>query len=66
MMFVDIIKNLKNMLHSKSNIIDISFPEEQKYIQVKNMTLDNTKLKSIGFEPLVSIESGLQMMSQML
>ena len=66
MMFVDIIKNLKNMLHSKSNIIDIPFPEEQKYIQVKNMTLDNTKLKSIGFVPKLDIESGLQMISQVL
>lgn len=66
MMFVDIIKNLKNMFHSKSNIIDIPFSEEQKYIQVKNMTLDNTKLKSIGFKPVMNIKSGLQMMSQIL
>lgn len=66
MMFVDIIKSSKNILNSKSNIIDISFPEEQKYIQVKNMTLDNTKLKSIGFKPEMNIESGLQLMSQML
>jgi nucleoside-diphosphate-sugar epimerase len=35
-------------------------PDNQKYIQVKNMTLNIDKIKFLGFSPLMSFEDGLQ------
>ena len=35
-------------------------PENQKYIQVKNMTLNTDKLQSLGFACEMSFSQGLQ------
>lgn len=61
-MFSDIIKNSKDILNSKSNLINIAFPNEQQYIQIKNMTLNTTKLKDIGFVCSMDFDSGLEKM----
>lgn len=61
--FRSIIETAKDLTKSQSKIIDIPFPENQKFIQVKNMTLDNQKLKDINFSNKMSIEEGLQILS---
>lgn len=58
--FQSIIKDAKHITKSKSNLIDIPFPEEQKFIQVKNMTLNADKLNSLGFSCEMNFEKGLQ------
>jgi len=58
--FRDIIEDAKGILKSTSNIIDVPFPKEQEHIQVKNMTLINDKLISLGFSPSISFDEGLK------
>lgn len=61
--FREIIEISKNLSESKSKIIDIPFPDDQKFIQVKNMTLNNKKLCSLNFSCEMNIERGLQILS---
>lgn len=61
--FRKIIETAKDLTKSQSKIIDISFPDNQKYIQVKNMTLNNQKLKDLDFSCEMSIQEGLQILS---
>jgi nucleoside-diphosphate-sugar epimerase len=61
--FREIIETAKDFTRSQSKIIDISFPDNQKFIQVKNMTLNNQKLKDFGFSCKMSIQEGLQILS---
>lgn len=61
--FREIIETAKDLTGSQSNIIDVSFPDNQKFIQVKNMTLNNQKLKDLNFSCQMSIERGLQILS---
>lgn len=58
--FREIIETSKVLTSSKSKIIDVSFPNNQRFIQVKNMTLNTKKLESFGFLCNVSFETGLQ------
>lgn len=58
--FRDVILYAKNIVGSKSKILDIETPKEQKYLQIKNMTLNVDKLKSLGFECEMSFDSGLK------
>lgn len=58
--FRDIIEDAKDILKSTSNIIDAPFPKEQEHIQVKNMTLNNDKLISLGFSPSITFDEGLK------
>lgn len=51
MMFDDIIKIAKNKLESSSAIVSVPFPKEQSHIQIKNMTLNIDKLKTLGWSP---------------
>lgn len=64
--FRDVIKTARNIVESESNLIDVEIPQEQKYIQVKNMTLNNDKLKSLGFTPSINFEEGLKNLCDML
>ena len=61
--FREIIETAKDLTRSQSKIIDISFSDNQKYIQVKNMTLNNQKLKDLDFSCKMSIQEGLQILS---
>jgi len=61
--FREIIETAKDLTKSQSNIIDIPFPDNQKFIQVKNMTLNNQKLKDFDFSCNMSIQKGLQILS---
>lgn len=58
--FRSIIEQAKDILKSKSNIINAPIPIEQKYIQAKNITLNNDKLISLGFSPSISFDEGLK------
>ena len=60
--FRDIILSAKNVIGSDSKIIDVEIPKEQQYLQIKNMTLDATKLFSLGFVPKISFDEGLSEM----
>lgn len=64
--FRDIIEESKYFIKSTSDLIDVPIPEEQKYIQVRNMTLNNNKLLSLGFSPSISFDDGLKNLCSML
>jgi nucleoside-diphosphate-sugar epimerase len=58
--FRSIITTARDILDSKSELIDVSMPDDQKYIQVKNMTLNTEKLQSLKFDCEMSFYQGLQ------
>ena len=60
--FREIIETAKDLTKSQSNIIDILFLDNQKFIQVKNMTLNNNKLSSLGFSCSMNLNKGLQIL----
>ena len=62
MTFKDIIQSAKDIVGSQSNLITIPFPKEQEYIQIKNMTLNTDKLKSLKFSNMINFEMGLQIL----
>ena len=62
MLFVDIIQRAKDMIQSKSSLISISFPKEQEYLQIKNMSLNIDKLNGLGFNCNIDLETGLHML----
>lgn len=64
--FKDIIQEAKDILNSKGNLIDVDIPQEQKYIQVKNMTLNNEKLRALGFSPLINFDDELKTLCNLL
>jgi nucleoside-diphosphate-sugar epimerase len=58
--FRSIITTARDILGSKSELIDVPMPDNQKYIQVKNMTLNIEKLQNLGFSCEMSFCQGLQ------
>jgi nucleoside-diphosphate-sugar epimerase len=62
MLFVDIIQRAKDMIQSKSSLISISFPKEQEYLQIKNMSSNIDKLNGLGFNCNIDLETGLHML----
>lgn len=62
--FRDIILTARDVVSSKSEILSIPFPKDQEYIQVKNMTLDNHKLSSLGYFPNMNFDDGLLKMCE--
>ena len=58
--FRSIITTARDILGSKSELIDVPMPENQKHIQVKNMTLNTEKLRDLGFSSEMSFYQGLQ------
>lgn len=64
MTFKDIIQTAKNIVQSQSNLINIPFPKEQEYIQIKNMTLNTSKLKSLEFTSIMNLDLGLEKLCQ--
>ena len=51
----EIVSYCKEKLDSKSNFTSIEAPEFHKIVQVKNMYLDITKLKNLGYNPEFNI-----------
>jgi len=64
--FRKIIENAKSIVNSSSEIIDVLIPPDQEFIQVKNMTLNNDKLKSLGFSCDTNFNDGLQILCDMV
>lgn len=64
--FRRIIENAKSIINSKTEIINVPIPPEQKFVQVKNMTLNNSKLKSLGFSCNTNFYDGLQILCDMV
>ena len=58
--FRGIIEVAKDLTRSQSKIIDVSFPDNQKFIQVKNMTLNTHKLNSFEFSCSMNLNRGLE------
>lgn len=54
-LFKDLIDHARRSCGSKSKIADIKTPDFHKIVQVKDMVLDNSKLKSYGYEKQVDI-----------
>lgn len=64
--FREVILTAKSIVSSTSKIIDVKFPENQEYIQIKNMTLNTDKLKSFDFNCNMKFEDGLQILCNMI
>ena len=58
-LYKDIISMAKEMSNSKSEIKSIPTPDFYRRVQAKNFTLNVDKLKSLGFEPQITLEQGL-------
>ncbi len=58
--FRDVILSAKDIVGSNSKIFDIEIPKEQKYLQIKNMTLNVDKINSLGFECEMNFDYGLE------
>ena len=57
--FKNLITTAKHYLSSKAKVASIEPTEFHKAVQVKDMYLDVSKLKELGFSPKVSIKKGL-------
>lgn len=64
--FKSIITTARDIVGSQSQLIDVPMPENQKHIQVKNMTLNIEKLQSLGFSCDMSFYQGLQTLCHMI
>ena len=57
--FLDLMEYCKEQIDSKSKLITVRPTKFHDIVQVKDMYLDTTKLKNLGFKPKVKIEDGL-------
>ena len=57
--FLSLMEHTRDRAKSKSKFISVKPTEFHDIVQVKNMYLDTTKLKKLGFKPKISIEDGL-------
>ena len=64
--FRSIITTARDILGSQSELIDVPMPDNQKHIQVKNMTLNIEKLQTLGFSCDMSFYQGLQTLCHMI
>ena len=59
--FIDMMEYVKDKTNSKSAFRSVDPPRFHKIVQVKDMYLDVTKLKNLGFEPRYDIKDGLDL-----
>ncbi|MES2767914.1 MAG: NAD-dependent epimerase/dehydratase family protein [Bdellovibrionota bacterium] len=59
-LFKDIFDKARKITNSKSEVTNISPPHFHTVVQVKNFYMDCSKLKNMGFKPLISIEQGIE------
>jgi len=57
--FLSLMEYTRDKVKSKSKFIPVKSTEFHNIVQVKNMYLDTTKLRKLGFKPDVLIEDGL-------
>lgn len=60
----DVIHTAKDLLGSTSEIISIETPEFHRIVQVKSMYMDNTKLKSLGYQQQYPINDTIKRIIQ--
>lgn len=60
--FYDIILLAKQYIGSNSNITPIEAPAFYKLAQVKNFSLNVSKLKHLGFEETIPLEQGIKLL----
>ena len=60
--FIDMMSYAKQRTGSKSNFIFVEPPDFHKTVQVKDMYLNVTKLKNLGFKPQHDIWNGIKML----
>jgi len=60
--FKEIIEYCKELVGSKSDIIDVPFPKDQEFLQIKNMTVNVDRLESYGFVPRMLLDQSLDIM----
>ena len=60
----DIIDKCVQLTGSKSKITSIDSPEFHKIVQVKNMYMDNSKIKKLGFSQKIDLDEGLKELCQ--
>ena len=60
----DIIDKCVQLTGSKSKITSIDSPEFHKIVQVKNMYMDNSKIKKLGFSQKIGLDEGLKELCQ--
>ncbi len=60
--FRELIEHAAERIGSKSEIKDVPMPWDQKYLQIKNFTMNVDKLDFYGFVPELDIDTGLDMM----
>ena len=57
----DLVYYAKDKLKSKSEIISIPAPDFHKTVQNKDMCLDNTRLRMLGYTPSLNVYDGINM-----
>jgi len=57
--FLDLMSYVKEKVDSKTDFIHVKPTDFHNIVQVKNMYLDVSKLRNLGFKPKYSIEQGL-------
>ncbi len=60
--FREVIEYAKDYVGSNSELISTEMPEEQKYLQIKNFTMNVDKLSFYGHVPNLTIDTGVEMM----
>ena len=60
--FIDMMSYVRKKTNSQSKFTSVEAPNFHKVVQIKNMYLDVTKLKDLGFKQEHSIWSGLDML----
>ena len=60
--FREVIEYAKDYVGSNSELISAEMPEDQKYLQIKNFTMNVDKLSSYGHVPNLTIDTGVEMM----
>lgn len=56
---IEIVERVRQKVGSTTKFNFVSPPHFHKIVQIENMYLDTTKLKSLGFEQTIDIESGI-------
>lgn len=59
---IDIVERVRQKVGSHTKFNFVSPPHFHKVVQIENMYLDTTRLKSLGFEQTIDIESGIDML----
>lgn len=57
----DLVSYAKDRIHSKSKLVNIPTPDFHKTVQNKDMYLDNSKLRMLGYKPSIDVYEAINM-----